>query len=303
VSHHETARATAAPDRTLLSGLLVTCRPRQWAKNALVVAAPAAAGRLTDGDVLLRTLLAFVVFTIAASGTYLVNDVRDRAQDAAHPTKRHRPIAAGALPVALAATLGMAALIGAPLLALALGRAQLAAVVGVYVLLQLGYSGGLKDVPLVDLTIVASGFVLRAVAGGVAAGVPISKWFLIVTSFAALYVVASKRHAELRDAPIDPATTRRSLERYSPELLREIRFTASAVTLAAYVLWAFENAERGGAIWFELSILPFVLSLYRYGMAVDAGLGQAPEEILLRDRVMLVFALTWAAAFAVGVNA
>lgn len=295
-----------APTRTpgaVLAGIVRTCRPRQWTKNVLVVAAPAAAGELARSSVLTDTALAFLTFTLVASGTYLLNDVQDRAEDAAHPLKRHRPIAAGIVPVGVATLVAVVLLLGGPAIAVAAGRMRLALVLGVYVALQIGYSGGLKDVPLVDIGIVASGFVLRAVAGGVAADVDISQWFLIVTSFAALYVVASKRFAELRDVAVEAPVTRRSLGRYSFDLLREIRFTSSAVTIAAYVLWAFENAEQGGAIWFELSIVPFVLSFYRYGMAVDDGLGEAPEEIVLRDRVLLGFGLIWAVVFGVGVIA
>lgn len=289
-----------APPRSVARGLLRTARPHQWAKNVLVFAAPGAAGALLEPDVIGPTLVALAAFTMASAGTYLLNDVADRDEDARHPEKRHRPVASGAVPWRLAAGVGAVLLIAAVALPFAIGAPALAAVIGTYVTITATYSAWLKHVPLVDLVAVAAGFVLRAVAGAAATELTLSKWFLIVTSFGSLYIVANKRFAELR-AGLDG--TRPALESYTTELLREIRFTSAAVTIAAYVLWAFENAELpGGSVLFELSILPFVLALYRYALAVDQGAGEAPEQIFRRDRPIQIIALLWALTFAVAVS-
>ncbi len=280
-------------------------RPRQWAKNVLVVAAPVAAGRITDPEVAAWTVFAFVAFTAAAAGTYLVNDVLDREADARHPEKRHRPIASGQVPVGVAVAVGAVLLAAAVLVPFLLGRAPLGWVIVVYVASASAYSLGAKRVALVDVTIVAAGFVLRALAGAFGVGVPVSQWFLIVISFGALYVVATKRYAELRDLGHDPhekGATRAALQDYSMDTLTEMRFTSAAVTLLAYVLWAFEGAQAaGGGWWFELSIVPFVLAVYRYAVAVHRGDGQAPEEILLADRQLLLYVAAWAALYGTGV--
>lgn len=283
----------------VVSGLIVAARPRHWVKNLLVFAAPIAAQAVADAAVMGWAVIAFAAFTSASVGTYLLNDVRDRDADRDHPVKRHRPVASGAVPVAVAqvvAVLAFAAGVGIPAV---LGRSGLAAVVAVYVASTTVYSFGAKRLPLFELVIVAAGFVLRAAGGAVAADVPISQWFLIVTSFGALYLVATKRYAELRDR--DDSQTRQVLGGYTPDVLREIRFTAAAATIVGYVLWAFENAEAPGAgWWFELSIVPFVLAIYRYAMAVHDGEGEAPEDILLRDPQMLALGGAWVLLYAAG---
>ncbi len=285
----------------LVGGLLVAARPKHWVKNLLVVAAPVAAGLSPTGDVVASVLLAFVAMSLAASGTYLLNDVRDRAGDAAHPTKRHRPIASGRVTPAAAtavATVLLGLAVFAPVVA---GRPNLAVVVAVYVAATTAYSLGLKRVAVLELAIVASGFVLRAIAGAVAVDVPVSRWFLIVVSAGAFHLVATKRYAESRDQA--GAARRRVLDEYRGDLLAEIRFTTAAVMVAAYLLWAFEAAESAATSlpWFELSSVPFVLGLFRYTAAVHAGAGEAPEDVFLRDRQLLAYGAVWALVFALGV--
>ena len=168
-------------------------RPRQWVKNVLVIAAPAAAGSqtLTDGSVLFSVFIAFVAFCMAASSVYLINDAMDVEADRAHPTKRFRPIAAGVLPVPLAyamAVILIAASIG--LSFLASSGPGLAIVVSVYIALQLGYCFGWKHQPVIDIALVSSGFMLRAMAGGVAASILLSQWFLLVAAFGSLFMAA-----------------------------------------------------------------------------------------------------------------
>lgn len=292
----------ARADSGLVMSLVRAVRPHQWTKNLLVFAAPAAAAALTDPGVLRRTLVALLAFIMASSGAYLVNDIQDREADARHPVKRFRPIASGELPIAVAAVAAAVLVPGAVIVAAVFGTPSLGLVIAIYLIGTIGYSMGLKRVPLVELMIVAAGFALRAVAGAVANDLDISQWFLIVTSFGSLYLVVAKRYAEMMETDDGDGATRSVLNSYSLELLREIRVTAVAATILSYVGWAFENAESGGAIWFEVSIVPFVLALYRYAMVVDGGAGEAPEDIIRHDRPLQLAGMVWAVFFGVALS-
>lgn len=295
------------PAPGFLAGMLRTARPRQWIKNVLVFAAPAAAGVLTQADVFAKATGALGVFCLAASGTYFLNDALDVDADRLHPTKRHRPVAAGSVTPGTAMVTAAFLLVASVGAAYALAGWQLALVIGIYVALQPLYSLWWKHVAVLDLAAVASGFVLRAVAGGVAVDVPISQWFLIVASFGSLFMVAGKRDGEkleLVGAGIDNDTGHRAtLGVYSANYLHYIRSLSSAVALAAYCLWAFEQADVARSpVWFQISIIPFVLGTLRYALLLDSGLGAAPEEIVLRDRTLQVLGLLWMTSFAIGVH-
>jgi decaprenyl-phosphate phosphoribosyltransferase len=280
--------------------MLVTARPRQWAKNVLVFGAPATGAALLKPPLLARATLAFVAFCLVSSGMYYVNDVVDRAADRSHPRKRMRPIAAGKLPVGLA--LAVAVVLVAAGLTVAVWGAgpKLGGVVAAYVVLSLGYTLALRAIVLVDLAAVAGGFVLRAVAGGVAVGVPLSSWFLLVACFGALFIATGKRRAEHRYLGQSRGDHRKTLEEYSEPFLRYVMTSSSTVTITAYCLWAFEGAS-GRSLAAALSILPFVMGLYRCAMLLDAGSGGAPEEVVLRDRPLQLCGLLWVLLVAVGV--
>ena len=189
-------RQSFHPVRTLPSifqGLVVLSRPRQWIKNLLVFAAPGAAGVLVHRYVLWHSAAAFAIFCIAASGAYFFNDAIDAKADRLHPVKRFRPVASGAVPFALAIFVGGAMLISAVGLGALLAGRDLAVVMALYAIINVGYSLGLKNEAIVDLALVSAGFVLRAIAGGVATGVALSHWFIIVTTFGSLLVVTGKR--------------------------------------------------------------------------------------------------------------
>jgi 4-hydroxybenzoate polyprenyltransferase len=188
------------PPSNLFTAVVKAVRPRQWVKNLLVFAAPLAALGGPDTydyrTVLGRVSVAFVVFCMAASSIYLVNDARDVEADRAHPTKRFRPIAAGVLPVGIA--YGIAAALAAGCLAISWWLTpQLAAVMAVYLVIQLAYCFGLKHQAVLDISILSSGFLIRAIAGGVAGGIPLSQWFLLVMAFGSLFMAAGKRFAEV----------------------------------------------------------------------------------------------------------
>ena len=237
------ADAPAATRLQVVRGLVRTMRPKQWIKNLLVFAAPGAAGVLRHASPLLRASGAFGVFCLAASGTYLLNDAIDYEADRLHHRKRLRPIAAGIVPIGLAKVCAAVLLAAGAGCSLALGGWRLLLVVGCYIVITLSYTLGLKHEPVIDLAAVASGFVLRAIAGGVVTDVPISQWFLIVTSFGSLFVVAGKRGAEHAELGDDRGSHRPALVTYTPHFLRYVRTTASAVAIAGYCLWAFEKAD------------------------------------------------------------
>jgi decaprenyl-phosphate phosphoribosyltransferase len=296
-----------AASSTRWSGLLRIARPRHWVKNLLVFAAPAAAGVLSHGTVAAHAAGAFGIFCLAASGTYFLNDTLDVEADRLHPVKRNRPVAAGVVPGPLAIGVSivlMAASIG---LAWWLAGSHLALVIAAYVAVTTAYSVRLKHEPVVDLACVSTGFVLRAIAGGVATGVPLSDWFIIVSSFGSLLIVTGKRSAEHLELGELRGEHRRTLSAYPETFLRSVRLLAASVTVSAYCLWAFERSAEVGRghhpIWFELSIIPFVVAILHVELRFAQGLGGAPEEMALRDRTLQVLGLVWVALVAIGIYA
>ena len=277
--HRSTARA-----------LVVTMRPRQWLKNVLVLAAPLFGADLGNATVLADTAVAFVAFCLAASGIYLVNDATDAPLDRLHPVKRRRPVAAGELSRGTAYVAG-AVLLALALLASAFSGPGLPVVVGCYVVLSLAYCFWLKAEPVADIAVVASGFLLRTIAGGVAGGIFLSEWFLLAASFGSLFVAAGKRYAEAQLPPQDAGTTRPSLQRYSTTYLRFVWTLSASVLIMTYGLWAFELRARNDSVLPAISTAPFVLAVLRYAVVVDAGEAGEPEEIRLRDRVLQALGL------------
>ncbi|MDX6699335.1 MAG: decaprenyl-phosphate phosphoribosyltransferase [Solirubrobacteraceae bacterium] len=285
-----------------MAGLLRALRPKQWVKNGLVAAAPGAAGVLTQTDSLWRVGLAFVAFCMVSSATYLVNDVGDAEEDRRHPTKRHRPIAARVVSPRLALIAAAGLGLGGFGLAFAVRPVFLAVVAG-YVATTVAYTVWLKHMAVFDIAVVASGFIFRAVGGGVAVDVPISRWFLIVTSFGSLFIVAGKRYSEHVTMGVERETTRATLATYSRDYLRYVYTMASAVMITGYALWAFEQSKLEGAVpWFELSIGPVVLGVLRYALLLEEGFGGAPEDIALGDRPIQVMGILWLVLFGAGVT-
>jgi decaprenyl-phosphate phosphoribosyltransferase len=292
--HALTGRATRRPSAAVL---LRACRPRQWTKNLLVLAAPAAAGVLDRGVVLAELAGAFVALCAISSATYLVNDVRDREADRRHPQKRERPVAAGELSV-------RAALVSALVLAvfgLSLAAAvewKLAAVGVGYLAMTATYSLWWRNVVVLDILVIAAGFVLRALAGGAATDVYLSRYFVIVTACCAIFLVAAKRYAEQRERAIR-ADVRATLARYSPTQLRSTLALAATAASVTYASWALTRPSD--VALFVCSTVPFVLWLARYARLVAGGIGEAPEELILRDRVLLSLTAAWALLFVAGV--
>ena len=281
-----TGPATARPN--VVVGVIKAMRPRQWIKNVLVLAAPLAAwGADVHYDyakVLVQSVVAFVVFSLGASAVYLVNDVRDVEADREHPTKRFRPIAAGVVPEWLA--YAVAAVLAAASLGIAWWLTpNLALVMAVYIGMQLGYCFGLKHQAVIDISIVSSAYLIRAIAGGAATNTHLSQWFLLTMAFGSLFMAAGKRYAELQLAERTGASIRKSLESYTSTYLRFVWTMSATAVVVCYGLWAFER-DHGRAGWFALSMVPFTIAILRYAVDVDGGLAGEPEDIALRDRVL-----------------
>jgi decaprenyl-phosphate phosphoribosyltransferase len=300
----------AAPPSNLVSGIIRACRPRQWAKNCLVVIAPVAAGALVhrvggalriEWHAVGQVVLAFVVFSMVASATYLVNDTLDVEADRRHPTKRNRPIAAGVVPIPLAMGVAVALLAGG--LALGLWRSVPFFVVTlVYAVQTTAYSLWLKHQPVLDVVALSGGFILRLLAGAYAVDAAVSDWFFIISLSGALFIAAGKRLAEQREIGDDPDKIRKTLAVYSPNYLRFMQTMAATMVVLSYIQWALDHARvhPDSGVWTLLSILPFLIAILRYALLVDLGKGSAPEELLFADRQLQVVGAVWAVLLALG---
>jgi decaprenyl-phosphate phosphoribosyltransferase len=276
-------------------------RPRQWLKNILVAAAPLAAGSLFLPGVWLTVLVTFVLFCATSSGIYLVNDLLDVEADRAHPKKKFRPIASGELSRGVALALALVLLIGAPLLAWLLVSLELVIVVVVYEIIQIAYCLFFKHVVVIDLVLVSSGFLIRAIAGAVALQIPVSQWFLLVAAFGSLFMVAGKRYSEKLQMEGSGGATRKSLEEYSASYLRFVWMMAAGLTLISYSLWAFVLGDLQTHLLPAITIIPFSMAILRYAYSIDKGVAGAPEDTVLGDRYLLALGLIWTVVFGLSV--
>lgn len=281
---------------SLPGALLRSTRPQQWLKNVLVFAGVVFSQQLQDTGAVQAAALTFCLFVLASGGIYLINDVLDLAADRAHPTKHKRPLAAGTLPVRVALVAAVVllagALSGAFLMQLALG-----VIVAVYAGVNIAYSAWLKHVPLLDVLLIASGFLLRAAAGAVAVLAPISPWLYICTLLLALFIVLGKRRGELSLLGESAATHRRTLGRYSMNALDRWLTALAATTVGAYVLYTL-NAPAAFGNPKLLATAPFVaLGMFRYLRLVRTSAGaESPEALLFRDPWLLASVALWGAA-------
>ncbi|MFF4401275.1 decaprenyl-phosphate phosphoribosyltransferase [Streptomyces sp. NPDC001480] len=288
----------------LLGGLLKATRPKQWVKNILVLAAPAAAGRLFSRPALTQVCLVFALFTACAAAVYLINDARDAEADRAHPTKCRRPVAAGRVPVPVAYATGGTLAVLAPAGAIWLASPAVAAVLTAYLGMQLAYCLTLKHVLVVDLAVVTTGFLMRAVIGGVALGIPPSRWFLITTGFGALFMVSAKRYSEAVQMAGRPGATRALLTEYTTGYLRFVWQLAAGVAVLAYCMWALEEGGVPHASvlpWRQLSMVAFVLAILRYAVFADRGIAGEPEDVVLHDRALTLIGAAWLAMYGLAV--
>jgi 4-hydroxybenzoate polyprenyltransferase len=287
-----------APARPVVLSLVRSLRPSQWTKNLIIFAALMFGQRLQDVRSVLYAVGAFAVFCILSGVVYLLNDVADRETDRSHPTKRHRPVASGDLPVPVA--LMAAAVLGALALAAAFWLRPAFGVVGaIYVGLLALYSGPLKHIVIIDVLTIAIGFVLRAAAGAIVIDVPISHWLLFLTILLALFLALSKRRHELVLLADGATSHRRILGEYTPYLLDQMIAVVTASTLVAYAIYTVspETVEKFHTQLLGLT-LPFPLyGIFRYLYLVHTkDGGGSPAEMLLNDRPLLLCVALWAIA-------
>ena len=281
-----------------ISAIIRSARPVQWIKNSFVFAGLVFSQEFFNVQKIKLSLGAFAVFCLLASGIYIFNDIVDLPRDRLHPTKRFRPLPAGEIPVWFAAIFSAAFVI----IGLVWGfhiNTNLGIIGAVYIGLQILYSLFLKNLVIVDILVVASGFLLRAAAGTVVLNVVISSWLLLCTSLLALFLVTAKRRQELaRIKDNNSPFTRKVLGKYSVRFLDELLNIEVAATITSYSLYVFapETAQRFGTPYMWLS-LPFVLyGLFRYLYLVKvAGKGESPEKIVVTDAPFIINLLLWVA--------
>jgi 4-hydroxybenzoate polyprenyltransferase len=280
---------------TVIRGLVQAGRPKQWTKNVLLFFGLIFALKLTNLGLVERAFGGFLVFCAASSAIYLINDLADVEKDRQHPTKRKRPLAARIITplqaIVLASVLAGLALSGG----VALGPI-FAAMTVTYIVLQILYSFYLKHVVLLDVFVLAAGFVIRAAAGAVVVGVPISPWLYLCTVLASLYLGLSKRRNEIVTLSDGAGNHRRILEEYSVPLLDQLILVVTSATVMAYSLYTF-SAENLPPDHSMMLTIPFVLyGLFRYFYLVhQKGEGGSPDETLLTDRPLLICAALWLA--------
>jgi 4-hydroxybenzoate polyprenyltransferase len=283
----------------LARALLRELRPKQWTKNLLVFAGLVFSMRLFDLGAVAKATGAFLIFCAISSAAYVINDLADLERDRQHPIKRRRPIASGVLPVGVA-RVAVAALLGVSLPLAFLLSWQFALVGITYFAVVLVYSFGLKHVVLLDVFAIATGFVLRAVAGTVVLSVLLSPWLLVCTVLLSLFLALAKRRHELLLLAGGAAVHRQILEEYSQIFLDQMIAIVTASTVIAYSLYTFDfqapnNVPENKSM---MLTIPFVLyALFRYLYLIYMrNEGGSPETLLLKDRPLLATILLWGLA-------
>lgn len=282
---------------SIFRALIKSMRLRQWPKNLFILAAVIFDGQLFNRDSLLVSIAGVLVFCLISSSVYLINDIKDIESDRQHPVKKNRPIASGKLPVKFAV---IAAVV---LLAISFPAAYLlspgfAVISAVYFLINLAYSFHLKHVPLIDVLIIAAGFVLRVAAGVTLIAVQrFSPWMYVVTTLLALFIGFGKRRAELQQLSAGANNHRRVLDGYSIPFLDQLITIVSSSTILTYSLYTFSAPNLPENHGMMLTI-PFVLyGLFRYLYLIQIkGEGGAPEELVLTDKPLQVTILLFGLA-------
>lgn len=282
-----------------VAGAVRTARPRQWSKNLLVFAAPGAAGVLFQPGIFFSALWAFAIFCLASAGTYFVNDANDVLIDRQHPTKKYRPVASGVISVKSAFVIGLL-LVASSVAAAFLMKWQFGLIITIYLSVTSIYSFGLKNVEVIEIFAVATGFVLRAIAGVVVTGVALSEWFLLVASAGALMVIAAKREAEKKRSMVDAATkVRVAVSGYTESFLGSLRNVAAAIVLISYCLWSFELPENANLVA-QLSVVPLAIIIVRFIQLADLGKTEKPESLPFEDKFLFMAGLAWAILYFLG---
>jgi 4-hydroxybenzoate polyprenyltransferase len=288
-------RVKAEPSRGTLADWLQLMRPAQWSKNLLLFAAILFSGHLFEPNAFLKVCASFVCFCMVASGAYVMNDLRDCERDRQHPSKSLRPLPSGRVGRSSATVLSLALMGLAIVGSFALGT-PFAVLTIAYLLLQVAYTFSLKDVVILDVMAIASGFVLRAVGGGLVIDVPISPWLIICTFLLALFLGFSKRRHELVLLEGNATEHRSSLREYSPYFLDQMISVVTASTVIAYASYTAspEVHSKLGTDKLYLTI-PFVLfGIFRYLYLIhQKEEGGNPTQLLLKDRPLQAGVIAW----------
>ncbi len=284
----------------LLLNVLRSLRPKQWTKNVIVFAGLFFAEDMFDLKKIVPACLAFIVFCMVSSGGYLINDVMDRKKDALHPVKKFRPIAAGKVPVALAVILGLFLLIGSSLAGFRIDSA-FGFLITFYMIMTVSYSLWLKRIIILDVLVIASGFVLRAIGGTLAINELISSWLIICTIFLSLFLALTKRRSEFMALGDHAASVRKTLSKYNAQFLDQMINTATAACLISYALYTLDSGtvQKFGTRNLAFT-LPFVIyGLFRYLFLVHQhNAGESIENALLSDGPILLCIFLYAATVA-----
>ncbi len=275
-------------------------RPKQWVKNLFVFAALVFSHHLFDWEFAKYSLIAFALFSATASTIYIVNDIVDRDRDRAHPKKKHRPIASGAISVPSA--ISMAILVLGIIIPSTFGLPfKFGMCLALYFVMNLSYSVFLKEVVLIDVFVIAIGFMLRVIGGAFVIGVPISSWLILTTMFLSLFLAVAKRRGELvtLESKGETATTRKVLEHYSVEFTEQLCTICASGFVISYALYTV--SERTVSIFGTENLIlttPFVLfGVFRYLYLLHKkNLGESPTEIVLTDVPMILNFIAYAAA-------
>ncbi len=287
-----------------LNALLESCRPRQWTKNLLVVAAPIFSIQFS-GTIFLNTLIALICFCLISSSVYLLNDSLDVNQDKLHPIKKYRPIASGQISINYARFCSILFLLISFLISLKISKLLLLVLI-LYTFIQITYCLKLKNKPIFDLLCISSGFLLRSIAGGVASTINISPWFLLTIGLLAFFLAVEKRKAEILQFQENGKLTRKVLKRYSLPLLLRMESLSSNSAFISYALWSSGPTIQGAPTSWMLLTTPFVLfGILRYQLLSDPDeinrnkfkdlkfTTQNPEEILLKDKGIKLTIVFW----------
>lgn len=298
VDNLESAESIAGSETASFRDYIDLLRPVQWVKNVVVFVGPAAGLKLFSVDAFGDALLAFVAFCLAASATYAINDAIDRKADARHPTKRDRPVARGVIGPATAVVCGLFLLFAAMAISTAFLNRSVAVVVGLYFLLTLTYSLVLKRAVLIDVIVIASGFVLRAWAGTLAVGVVTSEWLVACMFTLCLFMGFGKRRCELAMMPdaTEAGEHRRTLLQYTPELLNHLITVSAGIAVVLFLIYTMDTTGTPAPfhkqhLFYTLPIV--VYSVFRFAMLTELGCFTGPTEIVLKDKAFLASVTVW----------
>ncbi|MHC5111254.1 MAG: decaprenyl-phosphate phosphoribosyltransferase [Planctomycetota bacterium] len=275
-------------------------RPAQWIKNVVIFAGPAAGLRLFSVDGFYRSLIAFCSFCLVASATYAINDCLDREADMKHPTKRHRPIARGVIAPGTAIVIGILLFLVGVAIAALMVNPSVALVATIYFVLTVAYSLGLKRRVILDVIVIATGFVLRAWAGSLSVGVATSEWLIACIFTLCLFMGFGKRRCELvmMNNVEEAGRHRHTLLRYTPDLLNHLITVSAGIAIMTFLLYTLDATSTSvihkEQLFFTLPIV--IYGIFRYAMLSELGQYSGPTEIVLKDKAMLVTILAWAVA-------